>query len=146
MKIAVISDIHGNLEAVEAVMKSIEKERCERIFVLGDYAMAGPEPANMIDWFMARSEDPKYTMIQGNTDLMIAEYSEEVYQDLKEKAPTMAEALKSDYWLTNPVQRNFLKSLPEQKLVEIENVKFLLVHGSPRRNNEDIRKSITISG
>ena len=45
MKIAVISDIHGNLEALEAVMESIKKERCDKIFALGDYAMAGPEPS-----------------------------------------------------------------------------------------------------
>ena len=49
MKIAVISDVHGNKEALEAVMADIEKEKCEKVFVLGDYAMAGPEPWNIID-------------------------------------------------------------------------------------------------
>ena len=138
MKIAVISDIHGNIEALEAVIKDIETEGCDKIFALGDYAMAGPEPEAAIDWFMKKEGDPKYTLIQGNTDLMIADYSEKVYQDVKEKAPTMAEALKNDFWLINPIQRNFLKKLPTQKLIEIEGVKILLVHGSPRRNNEDI--------
>ena len=138
MKIAVISDIHGNMEALEAVLEDIELEKCEKIFALGDYAMAGPEPDVAINWFMQKDGDSKYTLIQGNTDLMIAEYSEEVYQNVKEKAPTMAEALKNDFWLINPIQRNFLKNLPTQKLIEIEGVKLLLVHGSPRKNNEDI--------
>ena len=53
MKIAVISDIHGNLEALEAVMADIEAQECEKIFVLGDYAMAGPEPADTINWFLS---------------------------------------------------------------------------------------------
>ena len=44
MKIAVISDIHGNMEAIEAVMDDISKKSCNKIFILGDYAMAGPEP------------------------------------------------------------------------------------------------------
>ena len=52
MKIAVISDIHGNVEALEAVMEDIEKEKCDNIFALGDYAMAGPEPWKIIDFFM----------------------------------------------------------------------------------------------
>ena len=101
MKIAVISDIHGNMEALDAVTKNIESEGCEKIFVLGDYAMAGPEPSAVIDWFMLKKDNPNYTMIQGNTDLMLADYSEEVYQNVKEKAPVMAEALKNDFWLIN---------------------------------------------
>ena len=48
MKIAVISDIHGNMEALEAVMADIEKQQCDKIFVLGDYAMAGPEPNSTV--------------------------------------------------------------------------------------------------
>ena len=138
MKIAVISDIHGNMEALEAVYNDIEAEGCDKIFVLGDYAMAGPEPDTTISWFMNKEGDDKFTLIQGNTDLMIADYSEKVYQSVKEKAPIMAEALKNDFWLINPIQRNFLKSLSSQKIVDIEGVKILLVHGSPRKNNEDI--------
>lgn len=138
MKIAVISDIHGNMEAIEAVMNDIKKQECEKIFVLGDYAMAGPEPARAVDYFINKSQDSRFTLIQGNTDLMIADYTEELYNSLKEKAPVMAEALKNDAELINSVQKKFLKELPIQKEVEIECVKFLLVHGSPRKNNEDI--------
>ena len=138
MKIAVISDIHGNMEALEAVMEDIAKQECNKIFVLGDYAMAGPEPEATVDYFMKRLENPAFKMIQGNTDLMIADYSDELYEIVKEKAPVMAEALKSDTAILNPLQKAFLKNLPIQ-LEEIEGgVKFLLVHGSPRKNNEDI--------
>ncbi len=138
MKIAVISDIHGNMEAIEAVMADIEQKECDRIFVLGDYAMAGPEPNYAVQYFLNRKNDPKFTMIQGNTDLMIADYSDELYNTLREKAPIMAEALKNDVELLNPLEKKFLKNLPIQKEVEEEGIKFLLVHGSPRKNNEDI--------
>jgi len=144
MKIAVISDIHGNMEAIEAVMADIQKERCDKIFALGDYAMAGPEPENTIDWFMQKSGDANIVMIQGNTDLMIADYCNEIYDMVREKAPTMAEALKDDYFRINPVQRAFLKNLPQQELIEIDGIKILLVHGSPRRNNEDILPDLTV--
>ena len=138
MKIAVISDIHGNMEAVEAVMADILQKECDKIFVLGDYAMAGPEPGYTVQYFMNKKNDPKFILIQGNTDLMISDYSEELYQSLKEKAPIMAEALKDDASILNPLEKEFLKNLPLQKEVVVEGVKFLLVHGSPRRNNEDI--------
>jgi len=138
MKIAVISDIHGNMEAIEAVMKDIEEKGAEKIFVLGDYAMAGPEPASAVDFFMSKMNDPKFVMIQGNTDLMIADYTDELYSTLKEKAPVMAKALKNDAQILNPVQKGFLKNLPIQREEVFEKVRFLLVHGSPRKNNEDI--------
>lgn len=138
MKIAVISDIHGNIDALEAVMADIENEECKKVFVLGDYAMAGPEPAQTVEWFIKKQFDSDYKMIQGNTDLMIADYSEDLYQTLKSKAPIMAEALKNDVTLLTPAQKDFLKNLPIQLEIEEEGVKFLLVHGSPRKNNEDI--------
>ena len=138
MKIAVISDIHGNLEALEAVMTDIEEQGCEKIFVLGDYAMAGPEPADTINWFFKKQFDERFKMIQGNTDLMIADYNNELEQFLKSKAPVMAEALKNDVELINTIQKDFLKNLPIQLEELVGGVKFLLVHGSPRKNNEDI--------
>ena len=47
MKIAIISDIHGNDEALTAVLKDIESEKCDKIFCLGDLAMAGPDPSKV---------------------------------------------------------------------------------------------------
>lgn len=138
MKIAVISDLHGNMEAIEAVMEDIKKRECEKIFVLGDYAMAGAEPNNAVDYFIKLQGKCDCKLIQGNTDLMIADFSEELYETLKEKAPIMAEALKDDARTLNPVQKSFLKNLPIQIETEVDGVKFLLVHGSPRKNNEDI--------
>lgn len=138
MKIAVISDIHGNMEALNAVMADIAEQGCEKIFVLGDYAMAGPEPKKAVDWFFNRQFDQKMKLIRGNTDEMIANYSPNLYETVKEKAPVMAEALRNDVTFFNPILTNFLKSLPLQLEIEESGVKFLLVHGSPRRNNEDI--------
>lgn len=138
MRIAVISDIHGNMEAVEAVMDDIKKSGCEKLFVLGDYAMAGPEPKRTIKYFMDKANDSNVQMIQGNTDLMIADYTNDLFETLKEKAPVMASALQDDVKQITPEEKLFLKNLPAQKQVDIEGVSFLLVHGSPRKNNEDI--------
>lgn len=145
MKIAVISDIHGNMEALEAVMSDIKEQRCEKLFALGDYAMAGPEPKVAVDYFMQKINDENVYMIQGNTDLMIAEYDEQLYSFLKEKAPVMAEALKKDVSVLGEAEKAFLKNLSKDKEVIIDGVKFLLVHGSPRKNNEDILADTPLS-
>jgi predicted phosphodiesterase len=119
-------------------LDDIKEQKCEKLFVLGDYAMAGPEPKEIVDYFMDRKLDSDINMIQGNTDLMIADYSDNLYESLKEKAPVMAEALTNDVSMLDEKEKEFLKHLPAQKEVLVEGVKFLLVHGSPRRNNEDI--------
>ena len=119
MKIAIISDIHGNMDALQAVLEDIKLEGCEKIFALGDYAMAGPEPSCTVDWFFKKQFDDNFKLIQGNTDAMIADYSEELYFTLKEKAPIMAEALKNDAKILNSIQKDFLKSLLKKKCVQI---------------------------
>ena len=145
MKIAVISDIHGNMEAIKAVFEDIENQGYERIFVLGDYAMAGPEPNKAIDYFIEKLSNDKFSMIQGNTDYMIANFSEEIFNNIKNNAPVMAEALRNDVELLSNVQKSFLKNLPAQLEIELEGVNFLLVHGSPRKNNENILPDTSLS-
>lgn len=48
MKIALISDIHGNAVALEAVLRDIDHQRVGEIFVLGDIANRGSEPAKCL--------------------------------------------------------------------------------------------------
>ncbi len=135
MKIAVISDIHGNMEALNAVLEDIKTNNCDKIFCLGDYAMAGPEPAEAINKIMQLKNA---TLIQGNTDWMIANYTDEVYNSIKSAAPVMAEALKNDFEILSSEQKEFLKNLPENLEIVEDGVKIMLVHGSPRKNNENI--------
>lgn len=49
MKVAIISDIHGNFPALEAVITAIEKEEIDKIFCLGDLVGYGGKPQEVID-------------------------------------------------------------------------------------------------
>lgn len=142
MKIAVISDIHANYQALEAVMKDIKKENCDRIFCLGDLAMAGPQPHMVIDFVR---KQPDWIVIQGNTDKLIAEYTEQTYEDVKKMYPMMANALADDVKILEEDKKQYLGSLPPQYETEIDGVKILLVHGSPRKNNENIFPNMPIN-
>ena len=112
MKIAVISDIHGNLEAMKAVVEDIKKEGCEKIFCLGDLAMAGPMPKETIDYVRNLDKEFEFEIIQGNTDEMIAYASDEIYQKIKEALPVMGEAYNSDIKTVTAEQKEYLKNLP----------------------------------
>jgi len=144
MKIAIISDIHGNMQALEAVLADIEKEKGDKIFCLGDLAMAGPEPIKAIEKIKSLYDENKLELIQGNTDEMIGNYNEELRQKVKNAAPIMGNALENDVKIIPDNLKNFLKNLPAQKELEIEGLKVLLVHGSPRKNDENIFPDLPI--
>ena len=78
MKVAILSDIHGNMQALESVMADIKENNCEKVFCLGDLAMAGPEPTKVINFVKSQSN---WTVIQGNTDKMIADFTPEILKN-----------------------------------------------------------------
>lgn len=141
MKIAVISDIHANLIALNTVLEDIKEQNCDKIFCLGDLAMAGPQPVETVDFIIKQTD---WTIIQGNTDKLIVDYSSELFENMMNTFPLMAKALREDVKVLREDQKEFLRKLPPQKELEIEGVKILLVHGSPRRNNEDILPNLPI--
>ncbi|MCM1265369.1 MAG: metallophosphatase family protein [Candidatus Gastranaerophilales bacterium] len=138
MRIAVLSDIHGNLLALEAVLEDIQAKGCDKILFLGDYALAGPEPGDTLNFCMSLFKHDNVEMIQGNTDKMIAEFTEKTYETVSKGAPVMANALRQEVETLSENQKSFLSQLPATKELTIDGVKILMVHGSPRRNNEDI--------
>ncbi len=142
MKIAVISDIHGNMQALEKVLEDIKAQGCEKILCLGDLAMAGPQPRVVVD-FIQQQKD--WEVIQGNTDQLIGDFCPEYMENVKSKFPVMASALAEEVLFMEDARKDYLHSLPPQMTFSIEGVKILMVHGSPRRNNEDILPNRPIS-
>ena len=142
MKVAVISDLHGNMQALEKVCEDIENNKCEMVFCLGDLAMAGPQPRATVD-FVKRQNN--WTVIQGNTDKLISGISQEELSHMKQKFPVMANALVEEILFMEDERKDFLRNLPPEKKLEIEGVKIHLVHGSPRKNNENIFPDMPVS-
>lgn len=141
MKVAVLSDLHANAQALEAVMNDVINQGCEHVFCLGDLALAGPQPKEVVDYVMAQNT---WTVIQGNTDKMIAQYGQEVVDFLNEQYPVMANALQDDMMRLDDAHRAYLADLPPMLSVDIEGCSVLLVHGSPRANNEDIMPGMSL--
>ncbi len=67
-RIAIVSDIHGNLPALEAVWAQIEREQPTRVVNLGDIASGPLWPAETVQWLMAReaAEPRRWCTIAGN--------------------------------------------------------------------------------
>ena len=72
-RLAVLSDVHGNATALEAVRKALKKEKPDAVIVAGDLVMNGPEPSAAIDALRAMEADGA-TIVQGNTDVAVADF------------------------------------------------------------------------
>lgn len=77
-KIAVISDIHGNIPALEAVLKDIEDRKISRIFCLGDLAGKGPGSCEAVDIIRKKCE----IVVKGNWEYFISEQEDNKFEEV----------------------------------------------------------------
>jgi predicted phosphodiesterase len=69
MRVAVLSDIHGNLTAFEAVLADLRQVSPDLVLHGGDLADAGSSPIEIVD----RLRDLGWPGVMGNTDEMLVE-------------------------------------------------------------------------
>jgi predicted phosphodiesterase len=72
-RIAVLSDVHGNASALDAVRAALRKEKPDAVIVAGDHVMNGPEPGAAVDG-LRELEEAGATIVQGNTDIAVADF------------------------------------------------------------------------
>jgi putative phosphoesterase len=126
MRVAVVSDVHGNLPALEAVLAELEREDVDLIVSGGDLS-AGPMPVECVDRLRALGE--RITWVRGNADR-------------EEAAPAGYAELTR--WVTGelgPERRRFLVEAPVAATVPVDGLGSVLVcHGSPRSDEEILTK------
>ena len=122
---AVISDIHGNLEALEAVLRDIPEE-AERVFCLGDVIGYGASPNECCD-LVRREGMPAIT---GNHDLAVVDLD----TDLDWFNPVAEAAVRWTREQLNEENGDFLRSRPRM----MQTSEALFVHGSVRDPDEYI--------
>ncbi len=121
---AIISDIHGNLEALEAVLEDISAQKITQVFCLGDIVGYGPNPRECIDRVMDRCE----VTILGNHD-QAALFDPEGFNAGAERAIFWTRhMLETGDAKGNERRWEFLGELPRIRREE----QFLFVHGSAR--------------
>lgn len=68
-RMCLLSDVHGNVHALEAVLRDVRDQGCDAVVVAGDLAAHGPAPVETVD--LLRGLDA--LIIRGNTDRYLAE-------------------------------------------------------------------------
>ncbi len=134
MTIAILSDIHGNLPALEAVLDDLRGRRPDAVYCLGDLVGYGAAPNEVVERIRAEG----IPTIMGNYDDGVGFDRDDcgcAYRDDDEKA----RGQRSLMWTraeTTADHRAFLRSFAPQVRFEAGGRRVLLVHGSPRKMNE----------
>lgn len=138
MKIALFSDIHANLPALEAFFKNVEDQKPDAIYCLGDLVGYNIWPNEVINEIRKRG----IPTIAGNYDFGIGRSIDDcgcAYKTDTEKA-NGAVSISFTNEIVKDEERRYLRTLPAHIRVEFQlnndTLHLLLVHGSPRKINE----------
>jgi protein phosphatase len=121
-KIAIISDIHGNIPALESVLADIDSRNIKRIICLGDLVGKGPQSSRAIQIIQNRCD----TVIRGNWDDFFPKPQES----------------KTIQWHQNQLtkqQMNYLKELPFSVEFIMSGKLVRMFHASPRSVYERVQ-------
>ncbi|MFQ5602764.1 MAG: metallophosphoesterase family protein [bacterium] len=130
MKYAIISDIHGNLEALESVLKDIDNKQIDSLICLGDLIGYGPNPNECVDIVKEKAD----YILAGNHD-----YAPLGKLDLSYFNPWARNAIEWTADHLTQETKDFLLNLP----LKVELDGFTIVHSTPA-HPEDWNYIITI--
>lgn len=133
-RIALFSDIHGNLPALEAVLADIAARDLDAAYCLGDLVGYGPDPTGVVE----RVRVAGVPVVRGNYDDGIGRRAGGCgcyYATEQAKRDGAASYAFTDDAL-DEADHVWLAALPDAIRLEHEGARILLAHGSPRRINE----------
>ncbi len=133
MRVALISDIHGNRVALETVLFATEKEMPDQVVCLGDVAAMGPDPGGAIDLL----ESLGCPVIMGNADTELFTEPVEIRANIEN--PIVRDLILWTQEQLDQRQRAFVASFVSSLELDLGyGVRLLCFHGSPRSNTEII--------
>jgi predicted phosphodiesterase len=141
MRVAIVSDIHGNFVALKALLSDIQRRRIGEVLCLGDVAATGPQPCEVIELL----QSAKWPCVMGNTDEALARGVPDIppakeWKHLPRKEKTRI--LELDEWTRKQLRkshRNYLSTFKPTLTFKLgKGPTLLCYHGSPRSNQEEI--------
>ncbi len=132
-RIAVLSDVHGNLVALEAVVAEIRREKPDAVLVAGDLVFNGPDPNGCVD-ALRHLEAEGALIVSGNTDIAVGDFDYGAafpqYQNGVPESITAAAEWAHDE--LGDDQLGWLRRLPAERRIRADgDTLVLVVHASP---------------
>lgn len=130
MKIAIISDVHGNLEALKSTIKDIEKRNVDRIICLGDIIAKGVHSKECITLIREKCD----VILQGNCD----EHFSKAHENISDMPEQEQKRIKWNQSLITMEDRKYLLNLPFCYEFYMSGSLVRLFHATPKVNNKAI--------
>lgn len=140
MKVGIISDIHGNIKALEAVLQELKSKNIEKIIVLGDLIGGAPMSEEVVQKIMEIKDN--LIIVKGNREKHMIEGLPEYIHD--EKVKVTQEQLNAHKHLKDELSnksKEFLHNLPRELECELEGKKIYVSH-YPLDKKGNFRKHI----
>jgi predicted phosphodiesterase len=132
VRVAVLSDVHGNLEALNAVRAALKKERPDHVVIAGDHVLFGPDPAGVVD-ALRDMEASGATIVQGNTDVAVADFDYSAANpSFNDGVPDIFRAAAE--WAHDALGDErvaWLRRLPSERRLMLDDTMLLACHASP---------------
>lgn len=130
MKIAIISDVHGNLEALKSTIKDIEKRNVDKIICLGDIIAKGVHSKECIALIKEKCD----IILQGNCD----EHFSKTHENISDMPEQEQKRIKWNQSLITMEDRKYLLNLPFCYEFYMSGSLVRLFHATPKVNNKAI--------
>ncbi len=131
-RIAVLSDVHGNRLALEAVRESVRLSAADVVAVAGDLAFNGPDPAGAVD-LLREMEASGALVIAGNTDVAVADFDYTAAFPWFQDGPPdhFRAAAEWAHETLGPERVEWLRRLPTERRIRVDETLLLVCHASP---------------
>ena len=140
MRIGIISDIHGNIKALDSVLEKLKNENISKIICLGDLIGGAPMSEEVIQRIISMGKN--VISVRGNRENYIIDGMPKVVHD--EKMIVSDEQIKRNEWIRNELSKSsieFINMLKKEMFFEVENNKMYIVH-YPMNQDGSFRKHI----
>ena len=135
MRIAFISDIHGNFTALQAVLVDIKSQNIDQIICLGDVVTLGPQPREVLNTLRALN----CVLVKGNHDAAVLDPEE------AEKFEITEHLIPDLYWCREQLtldDLNYIDAFRSTYEIKLPNgVTILCFHGSPLSTTDLIQST-----
>lgn len=146
MRIGVISDIHGNLVALDSVLTELNNQKVDMIVCVGDVAATGPRPHEVL----SRLRSMNIPTVKGNRDEYLLNIGGHDLQKISgDDYASRVEEI--DHWCRTKLTQEdieYIRSFPDTIVIPLasnSNESIFCFHGSPKSNTDSITSSTTES-
>ncbi|MGI9087467.1 MAG: metallophosphoesterase family protein [Chthoniobacterales bacterium] len=140
-RIAIFGGVYSNHVALAALLEDAPKRGATHLYCLGDLGAFGPHP----DKIFPLLRDAQIPVVQGNYDNSVGNNLADCQCGYTDPKDNYFARLSYDYTFarTSAENKNWLRDLPVELRLELNGVRLLLIHGSPRKMNEFLWETTT---